>query len=312
MKFSVNILGSGAATPTLQRFPTSQLINCNEHYILIDCGEGAQIQMRKFRLKFQKIKTILISHLHGDHYFGLPGLISSFILLGRTSKLEIICPIGLKKIMLQQLEVGNAKIPFEVEFNEIELNTKELVFENKLLEIYAFPLNHRIHTHGFEIREKKRARNFIKEKLQEYKITVKEIGEIKTGKDLIRNNEIVPIEKYTEDSPRPMSYIFCSDNAIKESQLDFFRNADLVYHEATFLNKDKARAKSTFHSTAGKVGELAAKANVKHLILGHFSARYDGPEEHLSEAQEFMNNVNCVEDGDCYEICQNEVKLIAK
>jgi ribonuclease Z len=310
MKFNVTILGSGAATPTLRRFPTSQLINCNEKYILIDCGEGSQIQMRRFKQKFQKISLILISHLHGDHYFGLAGLISSFVLLGRTSKLKIICPKGLKNIILSQIELGNAKIPFDIEFDEIELTSKVQLYEDSLLEVYGFPLNHRIQTHGFEIREKKRARNFIKYKLEELKITVKEIGAIKKGEDLVRDGKIVALESYTTDSPRPLSYTYCSDNRIQEKQIPFISNTDLLYHEATFVHAEVSRAKKTFHSTSKEVGQIAAKANIKNILLGHFSARYDSIDEHLDECQQFVPNVFCVEDGNTFEISENAVKIL--
>jgi len=312
MKFEITILGSGAATPTLKRFPTSQFVNCNERYILIDCGEGAQIQLRKYRLKFQKIGVILISHLHGDHYFGLVGLLSSYILLGRTSKLQIICPVGLKKIILSQIDVGNAKFPFDIEFKEIQLDKKELLFEDKLLEIYGFPLNHRIQTHGFEIRKKKKSRHFIKEMLEEYQISVKEIGQIKNGEDLIRNGNVVAPQKYTIDSDPPKSYGFCSDNRILESQVDYIKNIDLLYHEAAFIEKDKMRAKTTFHSTSKEVGQISKLANITNLILGHFSARYDDATVHNSECQKYIENVFCAEDGDLYKILKNKVELIAQ
>ncbi len=310
MKFTVTILGSGAATPTLNRFPTSQFINCNERNILIDCGEGSQIQMRKFRIKFQRINLILISHLHGDHYFGLAGLLSSFVLLGRTSKLQIICPKGLKNIILSQIEIGNAKIPFEIEWQEIELKERELLFEDKVLEVYGFPMNHRIQTHGFEIREKKKARNFIPEKIEELKISVKEIGAIKNGEPLIREGKVVPQEVYSKDSKRPLSYSFSADNRIKESQIDYFKGTDLLYHEATFLHEDRDRAKTTFHSTAKEVGQIASKAEIKNIILGHFSARYHDTETHKAECQESIENVFCAEDGNTFEISENGVELI--
>ncbi|MCB0478556.1 MAG: ribonuclease Z [Crocinitomicaceae bacterium] len=310
MKFTVTILGSGAATPTLERYPTSQFINCNERCILIDCGEGSQIQMRKYKLKFQKIKVILISHLHGDHYFGLAGLLSSFILLGRTSKLKIICPVGLKEIILKQIEIGNAQIPFEIEFDEILLTEKALVFEDKVLEIYAFPLNHRIPTHGFEIREKAKDRNLIPEKLEEYAISVKEIGEIKSGKPLIRKGKVIPENEYSKAPAPPLSYVFCSDNRIQSKQVGDMKDASLLYHEATFTDKDKSRAKSTFHSTAKEVGECLHQSGIENILLGHFSARYKDTTTHQSECQEYIKNVFCVTDGATYEISQNGVEMI--
>ncbi|MEZ4936351.1 MAG: ribonuclease Z [Crocinitomicaceae bacterium] len=310
MKFTITILGSGAATPTLERYPTSQFINCNERCILIDCGEGSQIQMRRYKLKFQKIQVILISHLHGDHYFGLAGLLSSFILLGRTSKLKIICPVGLKEIILKQIEIGNTKIPFEIEFDEILLEEKTLVYEDKVLEIYAFPLNHRIPTHGFEIREKQKPRNFIPEQLNQFKISVKEIGEIKSGKPLIRDGRVVPEDQYSLAPPPPLSYAFCSDNRIQKKQVTFVKNVTLVYHEATFIHKDKPRAKTTFHSTAKEVGECLHQSGIENILLGHFSARYKDTTTHQSECQEYIKNVFCVTDGATYEISQNGVEMI--
>lgn len=310
MKFTVTILGSGAATPTLNRFPTSQFINCNERNILIDCGEGSQIQMRRFKIKFQKINLILISHLHGDHYFGLVGLLSSFILLGRTSKLKIIGPVGLKNIILNQIEIEGGHIPFEIEFEEIQLESKTLIFEDKVIEVFGFPMNHRIQTHGFEIREKKKPRNFIPEKLEEYKISVKEIGEIKSGAPLIRKGEIVPEDQYSKDSPHPLSYAYSADNRIQSKHSDYFKGVDLLYHEATFLHTDKDRAKATFHSTAKEVGEFAKSVGIENVILGHFSARYNEVESHLKECKEFVENTFCSEDGYSYEISQKGVNFI--
>lgn len=266
--------------------------------------------MRRFKLKFQKIQVILISHLHGDHYFGLAGLLSSFILLGRNSKLKIICPVGLQKIIKSQIEMGNAKIPFEIEFIEIDLKTKEKVHEDKIIEIYAFPLNHRIATHGFEIREKKKTRNLFPDQLKELNISIKEIGEIKSGGDLIRNGNVVNPEVYSKAPPPPLSYTFCSDNRIQSDQVEFMQGTNLLYHEATFLHKEKARAQSTFHSTAFEVGETLKNSGIRNILLGHFSARYKETAAHQSECKENIENVFCAEDGATYEISQNEVKKI--
>lgn len=301
MKFEVRILGSGAATPTLERNPTSQYIYVNERHFLIDCGEGTQIQLRKYKVKFQKIDHIFISHLHGDHYLGLMGYLSSLHLLGRTKPVTVYGPEGLKEIILTQLKISKTYLSYEIRFNVIDTDTKTLIFEDAIVEVYAFPLNHRIETYGYLIQEKKRPLNMRKEVMDYYKVPIAQIPLIKEGADFVTDDGLV-IEntQLTIPSPEPRSYAFCSDTKYDERIIPWLNAPTLLYHEATFVDKHADRAKKTFHSTAKQAASIAVDSGAKQLILGHFSARYKDASVHLKEAKEVYDNTICVEDGDEY------------
>lgn len=299
MKFEITVLGSGSALPTLTRRPSSHFVNCNERYILIDCGEGTQLQLRKYKLKFQRIDVICITHLHGDHFFGLVGLLSTMHLLGREKKLTIICPEGLEPIIRMQLEIGGgAYLSFEIEFNELNYPASKLVFEDNVLEIHCFPLKHRVPTHGFLIQEKERLYSLDKPAFDHYGLSIAQIPAIRRGEDIeredgtiIRNKELVlPKEK-------PKSYAYCSDTIFRENLTEHVSGVDLMYHEATFLDKDKDKAKKTYHTTAAQAGQLAKKAQVKKLLIGHFSTRYLDVQGHIDEAGQHFENVEAAEEG---------------
>jgi ribonuclease Z len=277
MSFQLTILGSGAALPTAFRKPTSQYINCNERHILIDCGEGTQSQIRIAGIKLQKITHILISHLHGDHYFGLVGLL--------------------------QLEVGHAKLGFSLDF--VSLNGKEhrLLFEDKSLEIHTFPLKHKIPTNGFIVKEKPKERSIIGEALRESGVSLMAVPYFRRGEDFIsEEGETFYADDFTY-APKPSkSYAFCSDTIYTESIVPFIQGVDVLYHEATFTEKEADRAKATMHSTAKQAATIAQKAGVGRLLLGHLSARFDGVEAHLKEARPVFENVVVVSDFDVVEI----------
>lgn len=303
MNFSVTILGSGAALPTHSRNPTSQYIQCNNRHILIDCGEGTQIQMRKFGVKFQHISHILISHLHGDHFFGLVGLLSTMHLLGRDKGITIYAPKELEDILKLQLEIGGAKLGFGITFQPIEKNQKGIIFEDKVLEISTFPLKHKIQTNGFLISEKEKERTLLGDKFKENGLSLTFIPKFKNGEDVI--DELGKTYKYKDYTtpPKPSrSYAYCSDTAYSESIVPFIKDVDLLYHEATFTEKEKERAKSTKHSTASDAAKIAMLANTKKLLLGHLSARFKNNELHLKEAEAIFKNVEVVEDGNEYHI----------
>ncbi len=303
MNFTVTILGSGAALPTFSRNPTSQYIECNNRHILIDCGEGTQMQMRKFGVKFQRISHILISHLHGDHFFGLVGLLSTMHLLGRDQGITIYGPIGLEQIIKSQLEIAGSKLDFSLNFIALDGKTPSLLFEDKLIEIHTFALKHRIPTNGFLIKEKQKEFSLLADVFYAEGLSLTFIPKFKNGEDVIDENGITHhFDDYTTPPPPTKSYAFCSDTAYLEKVIPFIQNADLLYHEATFTEEYRSRAKATFHSTAIDAAKIAKAANVKKLILGHLSARFENGNEHTKEAKTIFENVEVVEDGNVYEV----------
>lgn len=303
MSFQVRILGSGAALPTSLRNPSSQYISCNDRHILIDCGEGTQNQMRKYHVPIQKINHILISHLHGDHFFGLVGLLSSLHLLGRDKGITIYSPLGLEKIIRIQLEISGAQLPFDLKFVELTGNESRIIFEDKLIQIIAFPLKHRIPTYGYKIQEKEKELPLDAEAFEISGLSRTLIPKFKNREDVVQEDgKILFFKDFTLPAKTPKSYAYCSDTIYTESFIDNINNVDLLYHEATFLHNKLDRAKATMHTTAKQAAKLAQKANVKKLILGHLSARYESGEEHTREAQSIFSEVVTVNDGDLYSI----------
>lgn len=303
MSFTVTILGSGAAVPTLSRGTTAQFVSCQQRSILIDCGEGTQIQMRKFKVKFQSLQVILISHLHGDHVFGLAGLISTMQLLGRKEAITVIGPIGIKEFLMNQFKMTGYYSGFPINFHEIEPNTTGLVFEDKCLEIQTFPLSHRIQTQGYRINEKPGNRRLDKEAFDETGISTSYINKLISGEDVEDNEGTIVKSADVTYSPKPTkSYAFCSDTAYHPPIIESLKDVDLLYHEATFLDKESERATETFHSTAKQAATIALKSNAKRLILGHFSARYKTMEAHKEEAESIFERVFVPEDGELFYV----------
>ncbi|AEA45262.1 ribonuclease Z [Fluviicola taffensis] len=303
MNFEVTILGSGAALPTSNRNPTAQYVSCNDRHILIDCGEGTQVQLRKYHVHIQKINHILISHLHGDHFFGLVGFLSSMHLLGRDKGLTIYGPEELEQIIRLQLEVGGARLGFELNF--VALNGKEnrLLFEDKIIEIWTFPLSHRIPTNGFLIKEKPRDRKLNAELFEEAGLSLTLIPKLKQGIDVeLDSGEVIYADEYTYPAKPSRSYGYCSDTIYDERIVAYVKHVNLLYHEATFLDDKLDRAKQTFHSTASQAASIAKQAEVGKLLLGHLSARYDNSLKHFEEASAVFKNVRVVEDGETYLI----------
>ena len=301
MPFKLIIVGSGSAVPTLQRGVTSQYLNFNERRILIDCGEGTQLQLRKYKIRFQRLQYIFISHLHGDHFLGIFGLLASMNLLGRTLKLIIFCPADLEKIIQSQFEITKVKLDFDLEFIHLEGKTKKLIFEDRLLEVYSIPMKHRIECYGFIFREKPKEQNIDAAKIEQFDISRAEIWAIKNGADLERNGKIIPNAELTLPPAKLFQFAFCTDTKYYEKIAEWVEDSDLLYHEATFTEKQIDRAKATHHSTAKQAAEIAKKANVSKLLLGHFSARFGSTKELLDEAKPVFENVVCVEDGDEFD-----------
>ena len=298
MNFEVTILGSGAAVPTLRRNPTSQYVVCNDRHILIDCGEGTQMQIRNYGIRFQRLTHILISHLHGDHFFGLVGLLSTMHLMGRDKGITVYGPKELESIVKSQLEIGGAKLDFDLQFVATDPKNSQLIFEDKLIEIHSFPLKHRIPTTGFLIREKAKEFNLNSEAIKGSGLKIEHFHLLKKGEDVLdEDGQIFRFKDYTFPPKPSYSYAFCSDTKYDVSIVPYVKDVSVLYHEATFTEKDSERAKATFHSTAAQAADIATRANVGKLYLGHLSARYESTAAHLSEAAKFFENTEVVEDG---------------
>lgn len=298
---SVTILGSSAAIPTKTRHLSSQVIINNNEYFLVDCGEGTQMQLSSYNIKYQRIDNIFISHLHGDHFFGLIGLISTYHLLGRDKPLNIYAPKPLEKLILSQLEVDHTTLNYELNFHYLSGNKLIKIFESNSIEVFSFPLVHRVPTYGFKFVQKPKRRNIKKEFITEFQPSIKEIQSIIKGNNYINNDGIIlENESITLNPPGPVSYAYCSDTRYDESVLEFVKGVSLLYHEATFENSMRNKAYEKFHSTAGDAATIAKKAGVRKLLLGHFSARNEDLSLILKEATEVFSNSVIGEEGQDY------------
>lgn len=299
----LTILGCYAATPRTFTNPTSQLLEIKNRLFLIDCGEGTQVQLRKNKIRFSKINHVFISHLHGDHFFGLIGLISTFTLLNRVTDLHIYGPKGIKEICLLQLRLSNSWTSYGLFFHELESNESEVIFEDEKVLVKTIPLKHRIYTNGFLFQEKVGKRKLNLDAVQNYEIDSCYYQNIKNGKDIILDDgRVIENEKLTFDPLPAKNYAFCSDTVYNESVLPIIANADVLYHESTFLQSEEHLAERTLHSTAQDAARIAFKANVKQLILGHYSTRYDTIELFKEEALQVFPNVLLADDGVSFEL----------
>lgn len=303
MKFEVTILGSSSATPTLNRNPTSQLLNYSEQLFLIDCGEGTQSQLNKYGLKKAKINHIFISHLHGDHYLGLMGLLSSLHLGGRQMPMYLFGPEPLLEIINIQLKHSKTRLRYDLHFKATDPNTSEVIFENELLEVITIPLRHKIDTTGFLFKEKPRPRKIDSTEIDRLKVPLDFRPLLKKGHDYTdKNGMVIKNEDLTFAPPPVRSYAFCSDTSYLESIVPIIKDVNLLYHEATFLDELSARAKETRHTTAKEAGIIAKMANAKQLLIGHFSARYKSSTPLLEECQKEFENTLVAEEGVTFSI----------
>jgi len=301
--FKLLILGSSAATPTSTRNPTAQLLNIAERFFLIDCGESTQIQLRKYKARFQNINHIFISHLHGDHFFGLPGFLASMHLLGRKNELTIFAPPQLKEIIQLIHKHSDTYLSYPIKFVDTQNKTKELIWEDDKVEVFSLPLQHRISTTGFLFKEKPFPRNIDKFKLEKFNVSFSEIHKLKLGFDAIDiDGKTINNTDLTIAPHATRSYAFCSDTRFFEGLASEIMDVDLLYHESTFLEEKVDRALQTFHSTAKQAAEMAILSNAKKLILGHFSARYDDLSAFLIEAKLIFNNTELATEGKSIEI----------
>lgn len=294
----VSILGCYSATPRTITNPTSQVLEINNQMYLIDCGEGTQVQLRKHKIKFSRINQIFISHLHGDHFFGLIGLISTFSLLNRPNDLHIYGPKGIKEIILLQIKLSKSYTKYNLFFHELESNESELIFEDDKIEVYTIPLKHRVYTNGYLFKEKPGLRRINIDAATEKNIDVCYFNKLKQGSDLKKEDgTVIKNETVTLDPLPTQSYAFCSDTVYNEEIIPIIENVDVLYHESTFLEQDIDKCIPTGHSTAIQAATIAKKAHVKNLILGHYSTRYSDINLFKKEADTIFESTFLADDG---------------
>ncbi len=297
------ILGCHAATPKTMSNPTAQILEIRNHLFLIDCGEGTQVQLRRNKIKFSRINHIFISHLHGDHFFGLPGLISTFRLLGREKEMHIYGPKGIKKAITLLLKLGNSWTNYNLIFHELSSTSPELLYEDDRVEVTTIPLDHRVYTNGFLFREKLTERKLNIKAARKYGIDKSQFQNIKNGADMtLDDGNVIPNGLLTLDPPKPKSYAYCSDTAYQPAMIPLIREVDVLYHEATFLETEAHLSATTKHSTAREAATIARDAGVGLLILGHFSTRYKSMEAFEKEAIRIYPKVALAEDGKMFDI----------
>lgn len=303
MSLKLTILGCGSATPTINRNPTAQALHVSERFFLIDCGEGTQLQLRRNKIRPRHFDHIFISHLHGDHYLGLFGLLSSLHLYSRNKPLQVFCPPKLKEIINLQLEASGTRLNYELVFHELEGNDLRLILETKEALVYSFPMNHRIPTWGFKFVEKPGPKSMKGEKIREYNIPFSKIDEIRNGADFTTSDgQLIKNEELTHPARETRTYAFCSDTIYDETLIPFIKEADLLYHEATFAQNLLDKATDRYHCTSVQAATIAQKAEAKKLLIGHYSSRYGDVTELLNEARSVFENTIAASDNLVIEI----------
>lgn len=296
--FDVTILGCGSALPTTHHWATSQVVDLRDKLYMIDCGEGTQVQMRYNHIKFSRLNHIFISHLHGDHCFGLPGLLSTLGMLGRMGELVIHGPKEIEDYMRPILALFCQGLPFEVRFNPIDPTSHQLVMEDRSLQVYSLPLKHRVPCCGYLFAEKPKARHIVRDMIDFYQVPVAMIQHLKEGADFVTpDGEVIPNSRLTRTAEPPKRYAYCSDTAYQPSLIPLLEGVDLLYHEATFAECDAARAKETFHSTARQAAQIAKEAHAKRLVIGHYSARYESVKHLKEEADAIFPDTTLANEG---------------
>ncbi len=299
----LHILGSGSAMPSPTNFPSSQIFQLRDKQYMIDCGEGTQIRLQEMKLSVSRLNHIFISHLHGDHFFGLMGLISTFGMLKRTSDLNIHAHPDLEKLLAPLLSYFTTEISYSIIFHPINPSKHTKIFEDRSVEVYSIPLKHRVPTCGFLFKEKIGLPHIKRDMIDFHKVPNYKIGRIKLGDDFeTETGEIIPNAVFVSPPTPPIKYAYCSDTVYLEKIIPFIEEVDLLYHEATFADTEEKRAEVTLHSTARQAADIAKRANVKNLIIGHFSARYDDKSILLNEAKTIFNNTLLAKDKKTYYI----------
>lgn len=296
MVFEVTILGSSSALPTSQRYPSAHVLNSHERIFLIDCGEGTQMQLRANKIRIAKINNIFITHTHGDHIFGLYGLLSTFNLLGRKTSLKIFAPDHFGALFNKHLDDYDIKLGYDLEFISVVGSDPARIYEDKYISVHSIPLKHRVPTYGYLFREKEKERKIRKELIQEYNLTLKEIVGLKSGEDIVREDILIKNKELTLDPQKPRSYAYCSDTSYFKRLSSMVKGVDLLYHDSTFGDDNKEMAAITGHSTARDAAKTALDAGVGKLLIGHFSARYKVVDQLLNEARSVFPNTIAAED----------------
>ncbi|WP_341221188.1 ribonuclease Z [Polaribacter atrinae] len=304
MSISLTILGCHSATPRKNAFPTSQYLEINNSHFLIDCGEGTQRQMRKYKVGFSKINHIFITHLHGDHFYGLVGLLATFGILNREKELHIYGPKGIKEVTLLQLKISQSHAKYKMIFHELTSKESQLIFEDDKVSVRTIPLNHRVYTNGYLFTEKETSRKLNMLNISGYpEIDKADYLNIKAGRDVVLpSGEVVSNLELTIAPKKPLSFAFCSDTCYKPDIVPIIKDVDLLYHEATFLADREDLAKKTKHATTKQAAEIAKQANAKQLIIGHYSGRYKDISVFKQEAQEIFKNTNLAEPGKIFKV----------
>lgn len=289
--FKVHILGCGSALPTLRHNPSSQVVEIRGKFFMVDCGEGTQTQLRRSKIKFTKINAVFISHAHGDHCFGLIGMISTFGMLGRTAPLHVYAPSGLREIMKKQIEYFCNGFEYEVIFHDVDTSANKIIYEDRSLSVETVPLSHRMPCSGYIFREKPTLPHILRDMADYYNVPVSQFNNIKNGADWIDNEgNIIPYTRLTKPSEPARSYAYCSDTRYMPELHEYLKGVNVLYHESTYLNEDEGMARQFFHSTASQAAQVASDAGVNTLVLGHYSACYNDESRLLSEAKEIFPN----------------------
>ena len=302
MNFTLNVLGTASALPTTERYPSAQVLDVRGRLFMIDCGEGAQIRMRKAKVSFLKIEHICLSHIHGDHIFGIFGLLSTMGMLGRSSVLNIYAPKSFRPILDFFMTHFGEGVKYEINFVELEMAEPSVVYENRTVELLTFPLKHRVETFGFIIREKIPPYNVYKEAISRFGLTLAEIGTLKRGEDVVREDCVIPHKEAAYLPYEPRSYAYCSDTAPFPELSQWVKGVSLLYHEATYPAEMSEMAEKNFHSTTVDAASLAKEAGVGRLIVGHYSSRFPSVDFYLDELREIFPESYLAKDGDVVEI----------
>ncbi len=306
----LTILGASSAIPLTNRYPSSQFLTLASRHFLIDCGEGTQVRLRANNIGFSRIDRIFISHLHGDHFFGLAPLLSTLHLLDRQKELHIYSPKGLKEAIQQQMKLQGSWLKYPVIFHNLQTDSFQNIYEDERVTVHSFPLKHSIDCFGFWFREKEKPRKMLKSAIEKYNIPPAEIRQIKNGKDWTdEDGNIIPNQELTTDPSSPLSYAYCTDTAPIDELQDYLHAPDLLYHEATFMEEHRKRAVQTNHSTARDAAQMALNVNAKQLMIGHFSVRYHDLDPLLEEARSVFPNTLLAGEGTTYALHPSRKKL---